>query len=68
VRVQAYVNGKLRRTLKGHRVTHVTIAKLPRKRFTVRIVAHWNTGARTVSTRVYKGCKKSRPHTHVRGR
>ncbi len=68
VRVQAYVNGKLRRTVRGHRVTRVTIANLPRKRFRVRIVAHWSTGARTISTRVYKGCKKSRPHTQVRGR
>lgn len=68
VRVQAYVNGKLRRTVRGHRVTRVTIARLPHKRFRVRIVAHWQSGARTVSTRVYKGCKKSRPHTHVRGR
>jgi hypothetical protein len=65
VRVDAFVNGKLRRTVRGHRVKHVTIAKLPRKRFKVRIVAHWNSGERTVSTRVYKGCKKSRPHTHV---
>ena len=68
VRVQAYVNGKLRRTVRGHRVTRVTVARLPRKRFRVRIVAHWSTGARTISTRVYKGCKKSRPHTQVRGR
>jgi hypothetical protein len=68
VRVEAFVNGKLRRTVRGRRVTRVTIARLPRKRFRVRIVAHWNTGERTVSTRVYKGCKKSRPQTHVRGR
>jgi putative CocE/NonD family hydrolase len=68
VRVEAYVNGKLRRTVRGHRVTRVTIGRLPRKRFRVRIVAHWSTGARTVSTRTYKGCKKSRPHTHVHGR
>jgi hypothetical protein len=54
--------------VRGRRVTRVSIARLPRKRFKVRIVAHWNTGERTVSTRVYKGCRKSRPHTHVRGR
>jgi hypothetical protein len=65
VRVEAYVNGKLRRRVRGHRVKRVTIAKLPRKRFRVRIVAHWSSGERTVSTRVYKGCRKSRPHTHV---
>jgi hypothetical protein len=68
VRVEAYVNGKLRKRVNGHRVKRVTISRLPRKRFRVRIVAHWNTGARTVSVRTYKGCKKSRPSTHVRGR
>jgi hypothetical protein len=51
--------------VRGHRVTRITIPRLPRKHFRVRIVAHWNTGERTVSTRVYKGCKKGRPHTHV---
>jgi putative CocE/NonD family hydrolase len=68
VRVEAYVNGKLRKRVKGRRVTRVTIARLPRKRFRVRIVAHWNSGARTVSTRTYKGCRKSRPQTRVHGR
>jgi hypothetical protein len=68
VRVEAYVNGKLRRRVHGHRVTRITIARLPRKRFTVRIVAHWNGGGRTVSTRVYKGCRKGRPHTRVHRR
>jgi putative CocE/NonD family hydrolase len=65
VRVDAFVNGKLRKRVRGHRVTRIAIARLPRKRFKVRIVAHWNTGERTISTRVYKGCRKSRPHTHV---
>ena len=64
-KVDAFVNGKLRKRVRGHRVTRIAIARLPRKRFKVRIVAHWNTGERTISTRVYKGCKKSRPHTHV---
>ena len=67
VRVEAYVNGRLRKRVRGHRVTRVTISRLPRRRFSVRIVAHWNTGKRTVSTRTYKGCRKSRPHTQVRG-
>jgi putative CocE/NonD family hydrolase len=68
VRVEAYVNGKLRKRVRGRRITRVTIGRLPRKRFRVRIVAHWNTGERTVSTRTYRGCRKSRPHTQVHGR
>jgi putative CocE/NonD family hydrolase len=65
VRVEVYVNGKLRKRVRRHRVRKVTISKLPKRRFKVRIVAHWNTGQRTISTRTYKGCRKSRPRTHV---
>jgi hypothetical protein len=31
----------------------------------VRIVARTNRGSRTISTRNYRGCKKSKPRTHV---
>ena len=67
VRVRVFVDGKLRKTKRGRRVTRVTIAKLPKRKFHVRIVAFWDNGRRTVSTRTYNGCKKSRPHTEVRG-
>ena len=65
VRVLVFVNGKLRLRRRGHDIRRITLGRLPRKRFTVRIVATHSNGARLVSTRTYRGCKKSRPH--VRG-
>jgi opacity protein-like surface antigen len=65
--VTIYVNGKRTRTVKATRVTRVTVSKLPRKTFKVRIVARSNSGRRTISTRTYRGCKKSAPHTVVHG-
>jgi hypothetical protein len=41
----------------------VTLGRLPKKRFVVRVVSTWNTGAQLISTRVYHGCKKTRPRT-----
>jgi hypothetical protein len=66
VRVVVYVNGKRKLVKKGRNVTRVSIARLPKKRFVVRIVATQNTGAQIISTRVYDGCKKSRPSTRSR--
>ena len=68
VRVVVYVNGKRKLSRSGRNITRVSIARLPKKRFVVRIVATQNTGAQIISTRVYDGCKKSRPtvrHGHV---
>jgi hypothetical protein len=64
VRVVIYVNGRKRLSLRGHDIQRVSIAKLPRKRFVVKVVTTSSTGAKLVSTRVYHGCKKTRPHTH----
>ena len=66
VKVVVYVNGKRRLTRRGRNITRVSIARLPKKRFVVRIVATQNTGAQVISTRVYDGCKKSRPHVRSR--
>ncbi len=71
VRATAYVNGKRRKVVRakrGKRVRRITIKRLPRKKFTVRIVAVHSSGKRTVSVRKYRGCKKGRPTTRVRGR
>src|SRR4051794_5879622 len=65
VKVVVYVNGKRRLSLKGRSLTRVTLRKLPRKRFVVRVVATQNTGSQLISTRVYHGCKKTRPHTRA---
>jgi beta-glucosidase len=64
VRVAVYVNGRKRLSLRGHDIKRVSIARLPRKRFVVKVVTTSSTGAKLVSTRVYHGCKKTRPHTH----
>jgi beta-glucosidase len=64
VRVAVYVNGRKRLSLRGRDIRRVSIARLPRKRFTVKIVSTSSTGAQLISTRVYHGCKKTRPRTH----
>jgi hypothetical protein len=64
VRVAVFVNGKRRVLRRGHDVRRVTIARLPRGRFRVRVVTTYSSGARRVSTRVYRGCTKTRPTTH----
>src|SRR3954471_9906362 len=63
VKVVIYVNGKRKLTKRGRNITRVSIKRLPKKHFVVKIVQTQNTGARIISTRVYNGCKKSRPHT-----
>jgi ABC-2 type transport system ATP-binding protein len=65
VKVEAFVNGKRVLRKKGHKITRITIKKLPKKTFRVRIVATTNKGSKTISVRTYRGCKKSRPRTHV---
>jgi uncharacterized protein len=65
VRVTVYVNGKRVKRLHGHRISRVTLKRLPKGVFKVKIVAVTSRGSRTVSVRTYRGCKKSRAHTHV---
>jgi ABC-2 type transport system ATP-binding protein len=67
VKVVAYVNGKRVKQVRGHRVTRITIPRLPKRVFRVRIVATTDRGSRTISVRTYRGCKKGPPHTHVVG-
>jgi predicted acyl esterase len=65
VRLTVYVNGRRVKRLHGHRVTHVTLRRLPLGVFKVKIVAVSSRGSRTVSRRTYRGCRKGRPHTRV---
>jgi predicted acyl esterase len=65
VKVTAFVNGKRRAVKRGRRVTELTLRRLPRRTFTVRIVALASNGQRTISVRRYRGCRKGRPRTHV---
>src|SRR4051812_39236688 len=66
VKVAVYVNGKRRVVRRGRDLKRVSIKRLPKRRFVVRIVSTWNTGSQLISTRVYNGCKKSRPRTRSR--
>jgi hypothetical protein len=67
VAVNVFVNGKRKLSTKGRKITRVTIKKLPSstKTYRVRIIAITNRGDRVISDRRYRGCKKSRPTTHV---
>jgi hypothetical protein len=67
VKAVAYVNRKRVKTVRGRRVTRLTIRRLPRGRFKVRIVTTTNRGKKRISTRRYRGCTKTRPTTR-RGR
>lgn len=64
VKVQVFVNGKRKLTRRGRNIRRLTIKRLPRKKFKVTVVSTQSTGARLISTRTYRGCKKSRPRTH----
>jgi hypothetical protein len=66
VRAEAYVNGKRKVRVRGRDVRRIALKALPRKRFVVRIHAFHSNGTEIVSTRVYKGCKKSKPKTKRR--
>ena len=70
VSVSVFVNGKLVLARSGHSIRRVTLKRLPRGRFVVKVVATQSTGSTLTSTRTYRGCKKSRPHTraHHNGR
>ncbi|MDQ3936275.1 MAG: hypothetical protein M3340_16775, partial [Actinomycetota bacterium] len=66
VRVEAFVNGKRKVRVKGRDVRRIALRALPRKRFVVRIHVFHSNGTEIISTRVYKGCKKSKPKTKRR--
>jgi dienelactone hydrolase len=63
VNVVVYVNGRVRKRVHGRDLKRVSIARLPRKRFTVRIVSTQSTGSKLISVRTYRGCTKGAPHT-----
>ncbi|MFL5910280.1 MAG: SMP-30/gluconolactonase/LRE family protein [Gaiellaceae bacterium] len=63
VQVDAFVNGKRKVHLRRHSITRITLKKLPKGKFRVRIVARQSNGSRKISKRTYKGCTKSKPTT-----
>jgi pimeloyl-ACP methyl ester carboxylesterase len=65
-RATAYVNGKKLKTVRGRRVTRLILARLPKGKFTLKIVAQHASGKKTISVRKYRGCVKGAPTTIVR--
>lgn len=43
----------------------MTLKHLPRKRFTVKIVTTLSSGSKRISTRTFKGCRKTNPKTRT---
>jgi hypothetical protein len=69
LRIVVYVNDKRVATLKGKKARRgrIVLNKLKplRGRYKVTVVVYGTKGYRRISTRVYKGCKKGRPHTQT---
>ena len=63
VKVEVFVNGVRKVTKKGRFVRSVSIKKLPKKRFVVRVISTFANGSKRESLRTYRGCKKSKPST-----
>jgi YVTN family beta-propeller protein len=62
-KVEVFVNGVRKVVRRGKNIRFVTLQKVPRKRFVVRIKTTLANGSKRDSVRVYRGCKKSRPAT-----
>jgi hypothetical protein len=61
VRVAAFVNGRRKLRKRGHDIRHIRLKRLPRGRFVVRVVSTQSNHHTLVTTRTYRGCRKSRP-------
>ena len=65
-KVEVFVNGERKVVRKGKALKFVTLRKLPKRRFVVKVVSTFANGKQRESVRVYKGCKKSKPRTRRR--
>jgi DNA-binding beta-propeller fold protein YncE len=65
-KVEVYVNGVLKARKKGRDIRRVTLKRLPKGRFVVKIVTTREGGKKRESVRTYRGCKKSKPRTRRR--
>jgi L-ascorbate metabolism protein UlaG (beta-lactamase superfamily) len=63
VRAEAFVNGRRVLVRKGRDLRQVTLTLPATGKLKVRIVTTHTSGARLISTRTYKGCKKTKPVT-----
>jgi DNA-binding beta-propeller fold protein YncE len=64
--VVVYVNGVVQVRRKGRDIRRVTLERLPKGRFVVKVVTTRAGGKQRESVRTYRGCKKSKPHTRRR--
>jgi 6-phosphogluconolactonase (cycloisomerase 2 family) len=62
-KVEVFVDGVRKVRRRGRNIRSVTLAKLPKGRFVVKVVTTYANGSKRESTRTYRGCKKSKPHT-----
>jgi hypothetical protein len=62
--VVVFINGKKKVHKTGENIGKLTLKKLPKKKFKVRIVATRASGVQSISVRTYKACKKGRARTH----
>ena len=65
VKVDVFVNGKRKVHRRGKNITKVTLRRLPKKTFVVKVVSTQSTGSQLISVRTYRGCRKSRPRTRA---
>lgn len=65
VAVDAFVNGKRKLHLRRRSISRITLKRLPKGTFRVRIVSRQSNGSRKISTRKYRGCTKSKPTTRT---
>jgi hypothetical protein len=60
VKVEAFVNGKLKKVKRGHDVKRIVLKGLKRRgKLRIKIFATHDSGAKVVSRRSWNGCKKS---------
>jgi hypothetical protein len=64
--VKVYVDGRRIVRRRAHDIDRVTLRRLPRRRFTVKVVARRADGRTLVTVRRYRGCRKGRPKGHRR--
>lgn len=66
VKVEVFINGKRTMVKRGTNITRLTLKRLPKRKFVVKIVATQSSGSKLISKRTYKGCKKSKARTRAR--
>jgi hypothetical protein len=64
-RVTVFVNGKRVLRRHEHRISRISLKRLPRGLFKVKIVAVNSKHETVTSVCTYRGCRKSHPTTHV---